>query len=74
MRIALYWSIIAVASTATGAATAADNLKGTYYLVGAQTGNAGCFGVPVVICLRAFSFARKAAGAFAAPAFSVPSS
>src|SRR6185437_12809647 len=31
------------------------------------------FGVPVVTCLRAFSLARKAAGAFVAPAFPVPS-
>jgi hypothetical protein len=36
MRVALFWSTIAVASTAAGAAVAADNLKGTYSLVGAQ--------------------------------------
>jgi hypothetical protein len=36
MRVALFWSTIAVASTATGAAVAADDLKGTYSLVGAQ--------------------------------------
>ncbi len=35
MRVALFWSAILVASTAAGAA-AADNLKGTYSLVGAQ--------------------------------------
>ena len=37
MRVALFWSTIAVASTAAGAAVAADNLKGTYSLVGVQT-------------------------------------
>ncbi len=37
MRVALFWSTIAVASTAAVAAAAADNLKGTYALVGAQT-------------------------------------
>src|SRR5689334_18975921 len=31
------------------------------------------FGVPVVTCLRAFFIARKAAGAFVAPAFPAPS-
>lgn len=37
MRVALFWSTIALASTAAGAAVAAaDNLKGTYSLVGAQ--------------------------------------
>jgi hypothetical protein len=36
MRVALFWSTIAIASTAAGAAPAADNLKGTYSLVGAQ--------------------------------------
>ena len=36
MRVALFWSTIAVASTAALAAAAADNLKGTYHLVGAQ--------------------------------------
>jgi len=36
MRVALFWSTIAVASTAAVAASAADNLKGTYGLVGAQ--------------------------------------
>ena len=36
MRAALFWTAIAVASTATGVAAAADNLKGTYGLVGAQ--------------------------------------
>jgi hypothetical protein len=36
MRVAQFWSTIAVASTAAGAAVAADNLKGTYSLVGAQ--------------------------------------
>ncbi len=37
MRVALFWSTIALASTAAAAAAAADNLKGTYSLVGAQT-------------------------------------
>lgn len=37
MRVALFWSTIAVASTAVAAAAAADNLKGTYSLVGIQT-------------------------------------
>ncbi len=37
MRVALFWSTIAVASTAAVAAAAAENLKGTYALVGAQT-------------------------------------
>ena len=36
MRVAPFWSTIAVASIAAGAAAAADNLKGTYSLVGAQ--------------------------------------
>jgi hypothetical protein len=36
MRVALFWSTIAVASTAAGAAVAADDLKGTYSLVGTQ--------------------------------------
>lgn len=36
MRVALFWSAIAVTSTAVGAAAAADSLKGTYSLVGAQ--------------------------------------
>ena len=36
MRVALFWSTIAVASTAAGAAVAADKLKGTYSLVGTQ--------------------------------------
>jgi hypothetical protein len=36
MRVALFWSTIALASTAAAAADA-DNLKGTYSLVGAQT-------------------------------------
>ena len=36
MRVALFWSTIALASTAAGTAAAADNLKGTYSLVGAQ--------------------------------------
>ena len=36
MRVALFWSTIAVASTAAGVAVAAANLKGTYSLVGAQ--------------------------------------
>jgi hypothetical protein len=36
MRIALLCSTIAVASIAAGTASAADNLKGTYYLVGTQ--------------------------------------
>ena len=35
MRAAIFWSTIAIASTATGAA--ADNLKGTYSFVGTQT-------------------------------------
>jgi hypothetical protein len=34
---ALFWSTIVVASTAAGAAAAADSLKGTYSFVGAQT-------------------------------------
>ena len=34
MRVALFWSTIAIASTAAG--TAAGNLKGTYSFVGAQ--------------------------------------
>lgn len=37
MRVPLFWSTIVVASTAAGTAMAADNLKGTYSLVGAQT-------------------------------------
>ncbi len=37
MRTALFCSAIAVASTVAGAAAAADNLKGTYSLVGVQT-------------------------------------
>ena len=36
MRIALFWTTIAVASTAAGAAAAAENLRGTYALVGTQ--------------------------------------
>jgi hypothetical protein len=36
MRVAPFWSTIAVASIAAGPAAAADNLKGTYTLVGAQ--------------------------------------
>jgi hypothetical protein len=36
MRVALFWSTIAVGSIVAGAAAAADNLKGTYSLVGAQ--------------------------------------
>jgi hypothetical protein len=36
MRVAPFWSTIAVASIAAGAAAAADDLKGTYSLVGAQ--------------------------------------
>ena len=36
MRVTLFWSAIAVASTAASAAVAADTLKGTYSLVGAQ--------------------------------------
>jgi hypothetical protein len=36
MRVAPFWSTIAVASIVTGAAGAVDNLKGTYSLVGAQ--------------------------------------
>jgi hypothetical protein len=36
MRVPLFWSTIAVASIAAGAAVAADNLKGTYSLVGTQ--------------------------------------
>jgi hypothetical protein len=38
MRVVLFWSTIAVASITAGAAlAAADNLKGTYSLVGTQT-------------------------------------
>jgi hypothetical protein len=37
MRVALFWSTIVMASTAAGAAAVADNLKGTYPLVGVQT-------------------------------------
>jgi hypothetical protein len=37
MRVVLFWPTIAVASIAAGAAAAADNLKGTYSLVGTQT-------------------------------------
>ncbi len=37
MRTALFCSAIAVASTVAGVAAAADNLKGTYSLVGVQT-------------------------------------
>ncbi len=37
MRVALFWSTMVVASTAAGAAAVADNLKGTYSLVGVQT-------------------------------------
>ena len=36
MRVAPFWSTIAVGSIVAGAAAAADNLKGTYSLVGAQ--------------------------------------
>ena len=36
MRGSLLWSTIVIASIAAGAAAAADNLKGTYSLVGAQ--------------------------------------
>jgi hypothetical protein len=36
MRSSLFWSTIVIASTAAGAAAAADNLKGTYSFVGAQ--------------------------------------
>jgi hypothetical protein len=36
MRVSLFWSTIVIASTAAGTATA-DNLKGTYSLVGVQT-------------------------------------
>jgi hypothetical protein len=36
MRVTLFWSTIVVASTAAGAAGAADGLKGTYALAGAQ--------------------------------------
>lgn len=36
MRVALFWSAVAIASTAAGAVAAADNLKGTYSLVGTQ--------------------------------------
>jgi hypothetical protein len=36
MRVSLFWSTIVIASTVAGAA-AADNLKGTYSLVGVQT-------------------------------------
>jgi len=36
MRVALFWSTIAVGSIAVGTASAADKLKGTYSLVGAQ--------------------------------------
>lgn len=37
MRVALFWSTIAIASTAAGAATAAEGpLKGTYSLLGTQ--------------------------------------
>ena len=37
MRAAIFWSTIAIASTAAGAAADADNLKGTYSFVGTQT-------------------------------------
>lgn len=36
MRVAPFWSTIAIASIVSGAVAAADNLKGTYSLVGAQ--------------------------------------
>src|SRR4051794_39814299 len=36
MRVALFCSTIAVASISAGTASAADNLKGTYYLAGTQ--------------------------------------
>src|SRR5690242_10683469 len=36
MRVALFSSTIAIAAISAGAAVAADNLKGTYHLVGAQ--------------------------------------
>ena len=36
MRVSLFWSTIVIASTAAGAAAAADNIKGTYSLVGTQ--------------------------------------
>ena len=36
MRVAPFWSTIAVASILAGTAVAADNLKGTYSLAGAQ--------------------------------------
>jgi hypothetical protein len=36
MRVALFCSTVALASISAGAASAADNLRGTYYLVGTQ--------------------------------------
>ena len=56
MRVSLFWSTIVIASTAAGAAAAADNLKGTYALVGAQS----CLVAPA-------GFKQDSAGNFTIP-------
>jgi hypothetical protein len=53
--------------------TSPDTGENTYKPLAHRAGNAGCFGVPVVTCLRAFYFCTQGCGCVRAPAFPVPS-